>query len=148
MHWLESIVTRNLPFLTGGIIIGIAASGLLWLNGRIAGISGIIGELLPPSPSKETWRLAFVLGLLTAGFIALNVDPSRLGIPPDNRPLITLGIAGLLVGLGTGLSNGCTSGHGICGLARRSLRSLIATLIFMSAGMLTATTYAYFWKVP
>lgn len=146
MLWLESIVIRNLPFLTGGVIIGIAASGLLWINGRIAGISGIIAGLLSLPNQQEAWRIAFILGLLTAGLIALNFDPAHLGTPPENRSIATLGVAGLLVGLGTGMAGGCTSGHGICGLARRSLRSLIATLTFMTAGILTATAYAYFWS--
>jgi uncharacterized membrane protein YedE/YeeE len=148
MFWLESIVLRNLPFLTGGIIIGIAASGLLWIHGRIAGISGIIAGLLPPFSRIEPWRVAFSLGLLTSGLIAFNLDPNTIGIPPDNRPLATLGIAGLLVGFGTGLSGGCTSGHGICGLARRSLRSVIATVTFMASGIVTATAYAYFVATP
>lgn len=142
MLWLESIVLRNLPFITGGMLIGVAASGLLWLNGRLAGISGIIAGLLSPCPKKETWRAAFTLGLLTAGVIAIKFDPGYLGIPPTNRSLVSLGVSGLFIGLGTGLSKGCTSGHGICGLARGSLRSLIATLTFMIAGIVTATAYA------
>jgi len=145
MELLESLVLRNLPSLAGGAIIGVAASLLLWLNGRIAGISGIIGGLLDPALNKEAWRIAFILGLVTAGIFALIMEPNSLGLPPENRSIGTLGFAGLLIGLGTGLSQGCTSGHGICGLARLSLRSLIATLTFMVAGIVTATAYAHFW---
>jgi uncharacterized protein len=144
MDLFESIVLRNLPFLTGGALIGVAASGLLWVNGRIAGISGIIGGLLNPATNRESWRIAFTLGLVTAGIIALNIEPTSLGIPPENRSSVTLGFAGLLIGLGTGMARGCTSGHGICGLARLSLRSLIATLTFMAAGIVTATTFTHF----
>lgn len=148
MLWLESIVLRNLPFLMGGFLIGLAASGLLWLNGRLAGISGIVSGLLPPLSLNQTWRATFTLGLLTAGVIAIKYTPDSLGTPPGNRSLGVLAIAGLLIGLGTGLSKGCTSGHGICGLARGSLRSLIATLTFMAAGIVTATAFAFFWTQP
>lgn len=148
MVWLESIVLRNLPFLMGGLLIGAAASGLLWLNGRVAGISGIISGLIPRFSQNGIWRGAFTLGLLTAGFLAIRFEPGHLGTPPDNRSLAILGVAGLLIGLGTGLSKGCTSGHGICGLARGSLRSLIATLTFMAAGIVTATAYTLIWAAP
>jgi len=145
VEFLESLISRNLPFLAGGVIIGIAASGLLWLNGRIAGISGIIGGLLDPSATKESWRIAFLLGLLTAGLLAVKGDPESLGMPPENRSIATLCLAGLLIGVGTGLARGCTSGHGICGLARLSRRALIATLTFMATGILTATVFAQVW---
>lgn len=148
MEFIESLLTRNLPSLMGGVLIGIAAAGFLWLNGRVAGISGIIGGLLNPPRNLEPWRIAFILGLLTGGFFAFLTIPERLGLPPENRPIWLLAIAGLLIGLGTGLAQGCTSGHGICGLARLSPRSLVATLTFMVTGILTATLYASVWNNP
>ncbi|HVO22205.1 MAG TPA: YeeE/YedE thiosulfate transporter family protein [Candidatus Margulisiibacteriota bacterium] len=125
-----------LTALGGGVLIGGAASGLLFLNGRIAGISGIVGGLLPPQRGEGFWRLAFVLGLLVGGVLLLRTYPAAF--PTFQAPsLARLAAAGLLVGFGTGLSNGCTSGHGVCGLARRSLRSLVATITFMGTGALT-----------
>jgi uncharacterized membrane protein YedE/YeeE len=121
--------------LGGGILVGLAAVALLALDGRIAGVSGILGGLLPGARGDRVWRVAFLLGLpLGAGGYALLAG----GIPqvlPGGPPL--LAAAGLLVGFGTRLGSGCTSGHGICGLARRSPRSLLATLAFIAAGMLT-----------
>lgn len=145
MAFLEHLLATNLSSLLGGALIGIAATGLLLLNGRIAGVSGIAGGLADPKPHGLGWRIAFTLGLLAGGFIALAVDPQALGLPPENRPIWLLAVSGLLIGLGTGLAHGCTSGHGICGLARRSKRSLAATVAFMISGMLTATLYAH-WQ--
>jgi uncharacterized protein len=121
--------------LLGGILIGVAASGLLLLNGRIAGISGICGELLPLSGADSRWQLAFVGGLITGGLILLLVHPASFGISPCSLPILTA--AGLLMGLGTRIGNGCTSGHGVCGLARRSRRSLVATATLLAAGIIT-----------
>lgn len=122
----------------GGALIGLASALLLWLNGRIAGISGILGLLfLGPRPVAErSWRLAFLLGLpagAALSILLLNPSPA-IALPVDWRGMA---LAGLLVGFGTRMANGCTSGHGICGLARFSRRSLAATLSFMGAGMLT-----------
>jgi uncharacterized protein len=121
--------------LIGGLIIGFAASLFLLLNGRIAGISGILGGLLQAPRSNAAWRIAFLAGLVLAPmayqlFAALpeaRIDASTAGLI----------IAGLLVGLGTQYGAGCTSGHGVCGLSRLSLRSLVATLSFMVAGFIT-----------
>jgi uncharacterized protein len=122
--------------LIGGVLIGFAAVLLLALNGRIAGVSGILGGLLTSNVSRERlWRVAFIFGLITGAAlyaIASGGLPLKLqaGLP-------TLVIAGLLVGVGTRLGTGCTSGHGVCGLARRSPRSLTATMIFMVVAALT-----------
>ncbi len=139
MEFIETLILRNLSALTGGLIIGIAASGFLLFNGRIAGLSGVVGRLCEIRAWNDTWRITFTMGLLTGGLIALVIDPSTLGTPPENRPLWLLAFSGLLIGIGTGLAQGCTSGHGICGLARYSPRSLIATLGFMLSGIATAT---------
>ncbi|HXJ34378.1 MAG TPA: YeeE/YedE family protein [Candidatus Eisenbacteria bacterium] len=117
----------------GGALIGAAATGLLLFNGRIA---GIFSGLLPPWGKDTPWRLAFVAGLLSGGALVLSIDPGAFG-PTIPRSVGRLAAAGLLVGVGTRIGNGCTSGHGVCGLARRSRRSLAATLTFMTTGALT-----------
>lgn len=135
MTFLQSIPEAWVSGLTGGLLIGVAAFGLLWLIGRIAGISGIAGGLLAGAPAGDRgWRLAFLGGLLLAGALAA---PQPV-LTPGSSPLLLV-IAGLLVGFGTRLGNGCTSGHGVCGLARLSWRSLIATVVFMGCGILTVT---------
>lgn len=148
MEFIEALLVRNLSSLTGGVIIGFAASAFLLFNGRIAGISGIVGGLTETKAWSETWRITFTLGLLAGGLIASSIDPSTLGTPPANRPLWLLALAGLLTGVGTGLARGCTSGHGICGIARLSPRSLTATLTFMITGMLTATVLSQILGEP
>jgi uncharacterized protein len=120
--------------LIGGVTIGAAAAMLLLLNGRIAGISGIVGGLLQPRPGEISWRAAFLIGLIGsplvyAAFTSLPAVTIDAGYP-------ALIVAGLLVGVGTRFGSGCTSGHGVCGLSRFSVRSLLATLTFMSAGFL------------
>ena len=125
-----------LPIL-GGLLIGAAAVTLLALNGRIAGISGILGGLLPPGqvPDKG-WRLAFILGLVGGPVLAgLLTGHGLIGAPVTSSAGLLAG--GLLVGVGTALGSGCTSGHGVCGMARLSPRSIAATGIFMVAGFLT-----------
>jgi len=119
--------------LLGGLLIGTASALFILANGRIAGISGILGGLLRPSSGDVLWRLAFLLGLIVApAVLAAFVVPV---IPTIDAGPTTLIIAGLLVGIGTRYGGGCTSGHGICGLSRLSPRSLIATLAFMGSGM-------------
>jgi uncharacterized membrane protein YedE/YeeE len=122
--------------IVGGALIGLAAVLLLWLNGRIAGVSGILdGIFTMEQPGERYWRIAFVVGLIIGAAIYSVV---RGGLPLDLMAgNATLLVAGLLVGFGTRLGNGCTSGHGVCGLARRSPRSLIATATFMLFGILT-----------
>jgi uncharacterized membrane protein YedE/YeeE len=121
--------------ILGGGLIGLAAS-LLWLaNGRIAGVSGIVGNLGSARAGDIAWRVAFIAGLVAAplGYVSLA------GVPPiqldASTPAIIVG--GLLVGFGTRLGSGCTSGHGVCGLARLSPRSIVATCLFMAAGFVT-----------
>ncbi len=125
------------PFsaLLGGSLLGLSACLLMLSLGRIAGISGIVAGLLAPAQDDRSWRLAFVLGLV-AGCLFVRL------VSVDAQPTITasvpeLVLAGLLVGFGTRLGNGCTSGHGVCGLARLSPRSLAATATFMAAGAFT-----------
>jgi hypothetical protein len=124
-----------LPLL-GGLLLGAAALLLLALRGRIAGISGIVGGLVARSDDRA-WRLAFVLGLWTGGLVLLRVLPSAIPhtLPAGRTALL---VGGLLVGLGAGLGDGCTSGHGVCGLGRRSPRSLVAVLVFMTVAVVTA----------
>jgi uncharacterized membrane protein YedE/YeeE len=120
--------------LGGGILIGLAAALLVLMNGRIAGISGIVGGLLAPRRGEIAWRLAFVAGLFAAPLVLLN---SYEVLPRIDAGFGTLLAAGLLVGIGTSYASGCTSGHGVCGLSRLSARSLAATVVFMLAGLLT-----------
>lgn len=125
--------------LAGGILIGLAAGVLILFNGRIAGISGIVGGLLKPVAGDVCWRIAFIGGLLGAPFIyGLITELPVIQIDAGYGILI---IAGLLVGVGTRYGGGCTSGHGVCGLSRLSPRSLVATIIFMAAGF--AATYMF-----
>lgn len=121
--------------LTGGLLIGMAAAMLLLGNGRIAGISGIVGGLLRPAPGELGWRVAFILGLVLAPLVFSLVAP--LPAAQVDADTLTLIVAGLLVGVGTRYGAGCTSGHGVCGLSRGSLRSLVATAAFMLAGFVT-----------
>ncbi len=126
------------PALAGGALIGLAAVLLLWLNGRIAGISGIAGGLWFSAAGERAWRLRFVGGLIVGcvAWIAYSGQPAPLR---SGFPTGLLVLAGLLVGYGTSLAGGCTSGHGVCGLARFSVRSLVATAVFL--GVAIATTF-------
>ena len=121
--------------LAGGALIGLAAALLVLLNGRIAGISGVLGGLLRPARGDTAWRAAFVLGLVAAPLAYGLLAP--LPLPQIQAGDGALVLAGLLVGVGTRYGAGCTSGHGVCGLARLSPRSLVATLCFMGAGFAT-----------
>lgn len=123
------------PALAGGVIIGLAAALFVLFNGRIAGISGILGGLLQLPKGDSAWRVAFLLGLVGAPLAYALVAPLP-AVRVEAGPM-TLLIAGLLVGLGTRYGSGCTSGHGVCGLSRRSPRSLVATASFMAAGFVT-----------
>ena len=124
--------------LAGGALIGAAASFMLLSVGRIAGISGIVGGLLKPTSGDTAWRLTFVAGLL-AGGVALAASAPQVFQSPTGRSGLAVAAAGALVGFGVRMGNGCTSGHGVCGLTRASKRSLVATITFMATGMLTAT---------
>jgi uncharacterized membrane protein YedE/YeeE len=121
--------------LIGGSIIGIAVSLLLLFNGKVLGVSGILGELFKHPLSKNYWRLFFVLGLLISPLIYSIFHPIPLIEISSNKLLIIVG--GLLVGFGSRLGSGCTSGHGVCGLARLSVRSFIATMTFIFFGFVT-----------
>jgi len=122
--------------LIGGILIGLSASAMLFFNGKIAGISGIVAGLLSPMEKDNLWRATFVAGLLTGGFILRLVSPEAFAINIA-RSGITFALAGLLIGFGARLGNGCTSGHGVCGVSRFSVRSIIATATFVAIGALT-----------
>lgn len=122
--------------LVGGVLIGSAAAVLLWFNGRIAGISGIFNGLLNPQRGETSWRALFVLGLIGGAALYVLLNPMAYA-PRRGFPLVLLVLGGFLVGVGTRMSGGCTSGHGICGLGRLSPRSLVATMIFVFTGMLT-----------
>jgi uncharacterized membrane protein YedE/YeeE len=124
--------------LSGGVILGIASAIFILVNGRILGISGILGGLLPPKVGDTTWRIAFLLGFAAAPTVFHAVVPARYITAPriDASELMVV-VAGLLVGIGTRYASGCTSGHGVCGLSRLSPRSLVATASFMGAGFAT-----------
>jgi len=129
----------------GGVIIGIAVAMLLLVNGRIAGISGIVGGLLRPTTGDIAWRLAFVAGLIAAPvlFVVAGKAPTiaiDAGFP-------TLVAAGLIVGVGTRYGAGCTSGHGVCGISRLSPRSILATLAFMASGFVTVFVVRHLFGV-
>jgi hypothetical protein len=121
--------------LGGGIVLGLAASMFILLNGRVLGISGILGGLLSPRVGDIGWRLVFLLGMAAAPLVFAMLAPSGfLAAPRIDAGYGLLLAAGLLVGIGTRYGSGCTSGHGVCGLSRLSPRSLVATLTFMAAG--------------
>jgi uncharacterized membrane protein YedE/YeeE len=125
--WLHS--------LAGGVLIGTSATLMLWLSGRITGISGIFFDAISGS-EKGFWRWAFLLGLAVGGGIAAFVSQTPITLPTQS-PFWTIPVAGLLVGFGVRLGTGCTSGHGVCGVARLAPRSLVATACFMTAGVLS-----------
>jgi uncharacterized membrane protein YedE/YeeE len=121
--------------IAGGALIGLAAALFVLANGRIAGVSGVLGGLLAPRAGDIGWRLAFVFGLVGAPLVYALV--TALPLPRIDAGSSALIVAGLLVGVGTRVGSGCTSGHGVCGLSRLSPRSLVATLLFMGAGFAT-----------
>ena len=123
--------------LIGGALIGASASMMLALNGRIAGISGILGGLVRPQRGEVSWRATFVGGLL-AGGVLLGLAYPRSLVAGSPMPLALIVTAGLLVGVGTQLGGGCTSGHGVCGISRWSPRSMVATVTFMVTGAIAA----------
>ncbi|MFZ6757941.1 YeeE/YedE family protein [Undibacterium sp. Ji50W] len=132
--------------LAGGALIGTSAALLLWTTGRIAGISNIAGNLFSADPGKRWWRGLFLFGLIGGAAMYYAV----LGHAPTARahfPSWLLAVAGLFVGFGTSLANGCTSGHGVCGIGRLSTRSIAATLIFLSTGIVTAMIVRHLFKV-
>lgn len=122
--------------LLGGVLIGLASAGMMFTNGRILGVSGILGGTLVNKSKELYWRIAFLLGLILGGFMIAPVGFTVMSQQVD-RPLMVMVIGGLLVGFGTTIGNGCTSGHGVCGVARLSNRSLIATATFIVFGVLS-----------
>jgi len=120
----------------GGILLGVASSLLFLVNGRILGVSGIVGGMPAAPAGDRLWRVVFLAGMFTGGLSLLLIGRGALALPSESTVPLAIG-AGVLVGVGTRLSNGCTSGHGLCGLARLSRRSLVATLVFMACAALT-----------
>ena len=132
---IDWLTFTPIPSLLGGMMLGLAVILYVLLHGRILGISGIVSGLVHPKKEDWSWRLAFIIGLLTAPFLAALFFGILPVIEVDANWLTVI-IAGLLVGFGVQYGSGCTSGHGICGLSRLSPRSLVATLSFMTAGFL------------
>lgn len=128
--------------LAGGALIGLASSLMLIFNGRVTGVSGIANGFLGFAAGEKTWRGAFLGGLILGGFLMSQWRPT-LFENFTNRSWGVLVIAGIIVGFGTVMGSGCTSGHGVCGIARLSKRSIIATAVFMAFGFLTATAFKY-----
>ena len=130
--------------LTGGILIGIAASMMLLFSGKIAGVSGIFGGMLFQQGEERAWKLSFIAGLI-AGGILLYILNAEFFENTSGRGLLAVTIAGLLVGIGTRVGGGCTSGHGVCGIGRLSGRSIVATVTFVVAGMAIVTLVQSFY---
>jgi uncharacterized membrane protein YedE/YeeE len=131
--------------LLGGVLIGLAASLLLWLNGRVAGVSGILNGVVFRSAGDTAWRVAFLIGLIAAAGLYMASVPGA-SLPRTDYSRVALIVAGLLVGFGTRMGNGCTSGHGVCGLGRLSLRSLVAVITFMATAILTTFIVRHTWS--
>ena len=122
--------------LGGGLLLGVASALFILINGRILGISSILGGLLSPRRGDVAWRLSFLVGMALAPLVASSLFPAAIGLPRIDAGYLTIAGAGLLVGFGTRYGSGCTGGHGVCGLSRLSPRSLVSTLTFMGAGFL------------
>jgi len=130
----------------GGVLIGLAAVGLLYFNGRIAGISGIMGGVLHPQEGDTLWRAVFVLGLLAGALLILWLHPISFDLRIDvSDPVVLLG--GFLVGIGTRIGNGCTSGHGVCGVGRLAPRSIVASAVFVAFAILTTYLVRHLWGI-
>jgi hypothetical protein len=132
--------------LIGGGLIGCSAVLLLWLNGRIAGVSGIFNGLFPPHKNDFAWRILFLMGLVIGSFI-YYIIPQIHFTPRVHYPIFLLITSGFLVGIGTRLGRGCTSGHGVCGIARMSKRSIIATITFFIFGLLSTYFIRHIWNI-
>lgn len=133
--------------LAGGLLIGAAATWLLLLNGRIAGVSNIVSGLFPWKRNDVAWRLLFLAGLVAGAGLYYYGFGGNAPVPRTEFPGWLLAVAGLLVGFGTSFGSGCTSGHGVCGLGRLSLRSLAATIIFLVTGIVTTTIVRHLFGV-
>lgn len=129
--------------LAGGILIGVSASILMFFNGRIAGISGIVAGIFnSPSTIEKMWRFAFVVGLIGGAFVYAHFFPINIE-PREHMTTGLLVVGGLIVGFGTAMGGGCTSGHGVCGMSRLSLRSITATMTFLISGIVTVYVINY-----
>ena len=126
--------------LMGGALIGLSVSLMLLFNGRVTGISGIVNGILTPAKGDTLWRVLFVVGLVFGGFVMRGLNPNVFEGKLDNPVWATV-VAGLLVGFGTIMGSGCTSGHGVCGISRMSPRSLVATISFIGAGVLAVVIF-------
>lgn len=126
--------------LLGGVLIGISVSLMLLWNGRVTGISGIINGIISPVKGDTLWRFLFIAGLFLGGLVMKQMNPKVFENTISTEIWTTI-VAGLLVGFGTILGSGCTSGHGVCGISRMSLRSLVATIVFMAAGIAAVFTF-------
>lgn len=138
MNWSDFLAP-----LVGGSLIGLAVTLMLVFNGRVTGISGIIASAIAKPSQEGAWRLMFLAGLVAGGFVVQVFRP-ELFINTSERSSIAVLFAGLLVGYGTVLGSGCTSGHGVCGMSRLSVRSILATLTFMLLGFLTVQAVVHF----
>ena len=131
--------------LAGGVLIGLSATLLLWLNGRVAGVSGILNGVVFPKAGDVSWRLAFLVGLVAAGGLYMAFVPGA-PLPRADFSRVGLVVAGLLVGFGTRMGNGCTSGLGVCGLGRLSMRSLAALVTVMATAIATTFVIRHLWS--
>jgi uncharacterized protein len=141
---MDMIVSNYGFALFGGMLLGLSAVGYLYIFGRIAGISGLIAQVLQPTQLFKTPAFSFLLGLITIPFIYTQFFDVNIEIKASPMWMI---IAGLLVGFGTRLGSGCTSGHGICGISRLSKRSIIATSVFMLLGFMTVYVIRHLWRI-
>jgi uncharacterized protein len=131
------MTTEFTPWLSlgGGVLIGLSAILLMWLNGRIAGMTGILFGIIPPFAPDWAWRAAFIAGAVIAPMAWIAVgNPVDFSVPVSNAALV---VGGLIVGIGVTFGGGCTSGHGVCGMARLSPRSIVATMVFMIVTFIT-----------
>lgn len=126
--------------ILGGVIIGLAVTMMLLFNGRVTGISGIVGGILNKNTPDKSWRILFIAGLILGGLFLKFLYPGVFTLISTAQPVDYI-IAGFLVGVGTLLGNGCTSGHGVCGISRLSSRSIVATVTFISAGVLSVVLF-------
>ena len=127
----------------GGVIIGLAATMMLLFSGRVTGISGIVGGVLNSKTPDKIWRILFLVGLFLGGFVLNILQPGMFTVISSATPSDYV-IAGFLVGFGTLMGNGCTSGHGVCGISRFSPRSIIATVTFITAGIISVVIFRFF----
>ncbi len=134
-----------LSALAGGAMIGLSATAFWFLNGRVAGVSGVFGDFVLGRAEARAPKGAFIAGMLVAAVLLGLFSPASFGASP--RSIFTLGIAGLFVGVGTRMGNGCTSGHGVCGISRFSLRSVVATMTFMLVAGLTVLVVDHVWRI-